>query len=107
MVDLKVCNLDDFIASALKARAKAKGVSPEEEVRRTLTASVAADREELVRRAKALPAAAGGKPGEPELDSARTIREERMPGVNQSPSSAFERVAVGITWRSHGRHQSA
>jgi plasmid stability protein len=76
MADLKVRNLDDSIASALKARAKAKGVSLEEEVRRTLTASVAANRAELVRRAKALHAA-GGKPGEPELDSARTIRKER------------------------------
>ena len=73
MADLKVCNLDDFVASALKARAKAKGVSLEEEVRRTLTASVAADREELVRRTKALHAAAG----KPELDSAKIIREER------------------------------
>jgi antitoxin FitA len=77
MADLKVRNLDDFVASALKARAKAKGVSLEEEVRRTLTASVRADREELVRRARALHAAAGSKPGNPRLDSARTIREER------------------------------
>lgn len=52
MADLKVRNLDDFVASALKARATAKGVSLEEEVRRTLAASVAVDREELVRRAK-------------------------------------------------------
>lgn len=77
MADLKVRSLDDAIASALKARAKANGVSLEEEVRRTLTASVMADREELVRRAKALHAASGGKPGRPELDSARTIRAER------------------------------
>ena len=77
MADLKVRNLDDSIASALRARARAKGVSLEEEVRRTLAASVTADREELVRRAKALHAAAGGKPGNPELDSARILREER------------------------------
>jgi plasmid stability protein len=77
MADLKVRNLDDAIARALNARAKAKGVSLEEEVRRTLTASVMVDREELVRRAKALHAAAGGRPGSPELDSARTIRAER------------------------------
>lgn len=77
MADLKVRNLDDFVASALKARAKANGVSLEEEVRRTLAASVAVNREELVRRARALHAAAGGKPGKPELDSARIIREER------------------------------
>jgi plasmid stability protein len=77
MADLKVRNLDDAVAGALKARAKANGVSLEEEVRRTLTASVASDREELVRRAKALHAAAGGRPGSPELDSARIIRAER------------------------------
>ena len=64
MADLKVRNLDDRVASALKARAKARGISLEEEIRRTLTASVAADREELVRRAKALHAAAGGAPGQ-------------------------------------------
>ena len=81
MADLKVRNLDDGMASALKARAKASGISLEEEIRRTLTASVAADRAELVRRAKALHAAAGGKPGRPELDSARTIRAEREPGA--------------------------
>ena len=62
MADLEVRNLDESVASALKARAEAKGVSLEEEVRRTLTASVVADREELVRLAKTLHAAAGGKP---------------------------------------------
>jgi plasmid stability protein len=77
MADLKVRNLDDSVASALKARAKANGVSLEAEIRRTLTASVAADREELVRRARVLHAAAGGAPGKPECDSAGTIREER------------------------------
>lgn len=45
MVKLKVLNLDDVVASALKARAKAKGASLEEEVRRTFTALAAADRE--------------------------------------------------------------
>lgn len=84
MADLNVRNLDDLVAGALRARAKAKGVSLEEEVRRTLTASVAADREELVRRAKALHAAARGKPGNPELDSARIIREERDAWLEES-----------------------
>lgn len=77
MAELKVRNLDDRVASALRARARQKGISLEEEVRRTLAASVAADRQDLVERAKALHAAAGGKPGRPELDSARLIREER------------------------------
>ncbi len=77
MADLKVRNLDDHVASALRARARQKGISLEEEVRRTLSGSVARDRADLVERARALHAAAGGEPGRPELDSARIIREER------------------------------
>jgi plasmid stability protein len=42
MPDLEIRYLDESVASALKAR-----VSLEEEVRRALTTSVAADREEL------------------------------------------------------------
>lgn len=76
MTDIKVRNLVDSVATALRSRAKAKGISLEEEVRRTLAASIEADRAELVRGARALHAA-GGKPGRPELDSARTIREGR------------------------------
>ena len=74
MAALKVRSLDDFVASALKARAKAQGVSREEEVRRTLTASVATDREEVAKRARPLHAAAGIRP---KLDSAGIIRAER------------------------------
>jgi plasmid stability protein len=77
MADLKVRKVDDHVASALRARAAHKGISLEEEIRRTLTASVAADREAFIRRAAAVRAAAGGRPGRPELDSARLIREER------------------------------
>jgi plasmid stability protein len=100
MADLKVRHLDDAVA-ARSARAKAKGVSlEEEEVRRTLTASVAAGREDPVRRAKALHAAAGGKPGNPELDSARVMRDERDLWLKIALSRAHGRS-------SHGRHQSA
>ena len=77
MADLKVRNLDDHVAAVLKARARHKGISLEEEIRRTLAASVQVDREAFIRRAAAVRAAAGGKPGKPELDSARIIREER------------------------------
>lgn len=77
MADLKVRNLDDHVASVLKARARQNGVSLEEEVRRTLAQSVARDRADLVARAKLLHGAAGDRPGRPELDSARIIREER------------------------------
>lgn len=77
MADLKVRNLDDHVASVLRARAEQAGTSLEEEVRRTLAASVERNRKAFIRRAAALRAAAGGKPGRPELDSARIIREER------------------------------
>lgn len=77
MGELKVRQLDDHIIETLKARAAAKGVSLEEEVRRTLTESVAQDRSVLLGRLKALHARMGGKPGRPEADSARVIREER------------------------------
>ena len=76
MAELKVRQLDDYVVEALKARAKNRGVSLEEEVRATLTASVDAARHALVRRFAALRAETGG-PGKPELDSARIIREER------------------------------
>jgi plasmid stability protein len=77
MADLKVRNLDDHVAKVLRARAEHKGISLEEEVRRTLSASVEANRKDFARRAAAMRAATGGKPGRPELDSARIIREER------------------------------
>jgi plasmid stability protein len=77
MADLKLRNLDDHVAAVLKARASRKGISLAEEIRRTLAASVDADRQAFIRRAAALHAAAGGKPGRAELDSARIIREAR------------------------------
>ena len=80
MAELKVRNLDDHVAAVLKARARQKGISLEEEVRRTLALSVARDRADLVERARALHAAAGDQPGRPELDSAHLIREERDAG---------------------------
>jgi plasmid stability protein len=77
MADITVRNLDDHVARVLSARAEQQGISLAEEVRRTLAASVAADRADFVRRAEVLRAAAGGKPGRPELDSARIIRKAR------------------------------
>ena len=100
MADLKVRNLDDVVASALKARAKAKGVSLEEEVRRTLTASVAADRDELVRGQGAA------------RRSRRRARQTELDSARHHPRGAG---CLGLSpWRSralwledHGRHQSA
>jgi plasmid stability protein len=62
MAHLKIRNLDDSVASALKACAKSNGVSVEEEVRRTLAA--------------ALRAATAGQEYYP-VDSVATIREQR------------------------------
>lgn len=76
MAELKVRQLDDRVAAALKRRARKRGVSLEEEVRATLTASVTARREAFARRAAALRGAIGA-PGKLELDSARLIREDR------------------------------
>lgn len=77
MADLKVRQLDDRVAEALKARAGRKGVSLEEEVRTVLAASVDARREAFLRRARAIRKAIGGKPGPPGRDSTRLIRQER------------------------------
>jgi predicted nucleic acid-binding protein/plasmid stability protein len=62
MAHLKIRNLDDFVASALKPRAKSNRVSVEEEVRRRLAA--------------ALRAATAGQEYYP-VDSVATIREQR------------------------------
>lgn len=75
MADLKVRNLDERIADVLRLRAKQRGVSLEEEVRQTLTASVVAKKAALLRRAAAHRASM--TLGAAELDSARIIREER------------------------------
>jgi plasmid stability protein len=76
MANLKVRQLDERVANALKARASKRGVSLEEEVRSTLSASVAASRDAFRRRAAALRATAQGK-GRPAADSARVIRKDR------------------------------
>ncbi len=77
MADLKVRQLDDRVAEALKARAGRKGVSLEEEVRTILTASVDARRAAFLRRAGAIRKSIGGKAGTPGRDSTRLIRQER------------------------------
>ena len=76
MAELKVRQLDEYVVDALKARARHRGVSLEEEVRATLKASVDARRDAFARRCAALRAATGG-PGKPELDSVKIIREMR------------------------------
>ena len=65
MTEITVRNVDDNVARVLRARAEQRGISLAEEVRQTLAASVTADRADAIRRARALHAAAGGKPGKP------------------------------------------
>ena len=80
MAELKVRQVEESLVTALKARARRRGVSLEEEVRATLSASMAARRQAFARRAEALRRSAGSKPGRPSLDSARLIRRERDAG---------------------------
>jgi len=76
MADLKVRQLEESVARALKARAMRRGVSLEEEVRSTLSAAVASRGAAFARRAAALRAATR-VPTPARLDSARLIRKER------------------------------
>ena len=57
-MDLELRDLDDTVGRALQARAARRGISLEEEVRRTLEASVEAQRADYLRRLQALKAAA-------------------------------------------------
>ena len=77
MAELKVRQLDDRVATALRSRAERRGVSLEEEVRSTLTAVVNARRGTFARRAAASRKLAGDPPGAAALDSARLIRKTR------------------------------
>ena len=77
MAELKVRQLEDRVATALRLRADRRGVSLEEEVRSTLTAVVNARREAFARRAAASRKMAGDQPGAAALDSARLIRKTR------------------------------
>jgi plasmid stability protein len=77
MADIKVRNLDPRVADILRSRAKQQGISLEEEIRRTLAASVTADMEAFARRAAAVRAATAGQENDPSADSVATIREQR------------------------------
>ena len=77
MADIKVRNLDDHIADISRTRAKHQGISLEEEIRRTLAASVNADLEAFARRAAAV--ARGRRPAKSTIHprTVPIIREER------------------------------
>lgn len=76
MGEIKIRRLDDQVVHALKARARADGLSLEEEARRILTDAVRQDRMRILDRAAALRRMSGGT-SSAELDSVRIIREER------------------------------
>lgn len=77
MAEFKVRNLDDGIAKALRTRARARGVSVEEEVRGLLAESVARKREAFARRAAASRAATRRARKHRASDSTALIRRER------------------------------
>jgi plasmid stability protein len=69
--------LDYEVAEALRVRARRKGVSLEEEVRSTLTASVEATWRAFLRRAEAIRDAIAEQPAASPLESTRIIRRDR------------------------------
>lgn len=75
--ELKVRGLDASVLAILKARARARGVSLEEEVRSTLRDSVARRREAFARRAAACRAASRRGKRRSASDSTETIRQAR------------------------------
>jgi plasmid stability protein len=72
-----VRNLDERVARALRTRAKSRGVSLEEEVRRSLAETIAVRQEAFARRAAACRAATRGHRKHQPSDSAVIIRRER------------------------------
>jgi plasmid stability protein len=78
MADVKVRNLDERVARALRSRAKSRGVSLEEEVRRSLAEVVALRQEAFARRAAACRGSVtSGRRNRRPSDSAVIIRRER------------------------------
>jgi plasmid stability protein len=77
MGEIKIRRLDDNILKVLKARARSRGISLEEEVRRTLSETIAVRHEAFRLRAAACRAASKPPPGVTPLDSTDIIREER------------------------------
>jgi plasmid stability protein len=77
MADVKIRKLDDRVARALRTRAAERGVSLEEEVRRTLSDSVKKKIEAFAQRASATRAATRRPKGKKPSDSAILIRKDR------------------------------
>ncbi len=76
MPELKV-RLDAHVAEAIRARSRVRGLSLEEEARRTLAESVALAREAFARRAAASRSRTRQTGAKPASDSTALIRRER------------------------------
>jgi plasmid stability protein len=77
MAEVKIRKLDDDVVKALRTRAEERGVSLEEEARRTLRDSVVEKLEAFARRAAASRAATRRPNGKKASDSAILIRKDR------------------------------
>jgi len=77
MAEFKVRNLDDLVARALRTRARAHGLSVEEEIRRLLSDSILKKRQAFARRAAASRAATRQTRKHQATDSTVLIRPER------------------------------
>jgi len=77
MTEIIIRDLPDYVVEALRARAKRRGVSLEEEVGAILTASIDTARAAFASRAAALRALSAGRPMSAELDSVKIIRKAR------------------------------
>lgn len=77
MADVKIRKLDDGVARALPNRAARRGISLEEEARRTLSESVAKKIDAFARRAAANRGVTRRSKGKRVSDSAILIREDR------------------------------
>lgn len=77
MADIKVRNLDDRVADALKARARAKGVSLEQEVRGILADAVGPDRQDIYKDLLKVREMTKPPPGKKPTDSVAVLRQLR------------------------------
>jgi plasmid stability protein len=77
MGDIRLRSLDERVADVLRTRARNRGISLAEEIRRMLAASIASDMEASARRAAALRAQTAGQEHHPAAESVVTIRTQR------------------------------
>lgn len=74
MTDVRIRDLDEAVVHALRARARARGISLQAEIRSILEAATSNGKAAFMRRARAIRTAMGDRACDPNLDSARIIR---------------------------------